>query len=183
MSQIPSTPLDDNGNYMSYSRSIDLGQDGGMPSNLQSPSATSSQYDQQSGGHGMTSNHQRAVVRAACLNCRSAKRRCDGVAPVCGPCFSRGIEAGGCNFVSSKRGGPRYKGVKGSEATKAKADKDRAREVARASRGRRQEYENGRSSVGHPSDAGSMTSQRSASPQQHYATDSRASYSSSGWQR
>lgn len=71
------------------------------------------------------SDSQRVVARAACLNCRTAKRRCDGAQPVCGPCVNRGVEAGGCNFVTSKRGGPRYKGVKGADAIKVKAERDR----------------------------------------------------------
>lgn len=69
----------------------------------------------------------KAVVRAACLSCRTAKRRCDGGQPVCGPCSSRGVTAdsGGCTYVASKRGGPRFKGCTGEEAKKIKADKER----------------------------------------------------------
>ena len=72
--------------------------------------------------------HHRHVSRAACLSCRSAKRKCDGVKPVCGPCALRGVkdgypqDDGGCVYVASKRGGPRFKGVKGAEATKRKLD-------------------------------------------------------------
>ncbi len=72
--------------------------------------------------------HHRHVSRAACLSCRTAKRKCDGVKPVCGPCALRGVkdgypqEDGGCVYVASKRGGPRFKGVKGAEATKRKLD-------------------------------------------------------------
>ncbi|PWZ02842.1 hypothetical protein BCV70DRAFT_224488 [Testicularia cyperi] len=72
--------------------------------------------------------HHRHVSRAACLSCRSAKRKCDGVKPVCGPCTLRGVKEGvsqddgGCVFVASKRGGPRFKGVKGAEATRKKLD-------------------------------------------------------------
>ncbi|GAC96730.1 potential fungal zinc cluster transcription factor [Pseudozyma hubeiensis SY62] len=72
-------------------------------------------------------NH-RHVSRAACLSCRSAKRKCDGAKPVCGPCALRGVkdgypqDDGGCVYVASKRGGPRFKGVKGAEATKRKLD-------------------------------------------------------------
>lgn len=72
-------------------------------------------------------NH-RHVSRAACLSCRSAKRKCDGAKPICGPCALRGVkdafsqDDGGCVYVASKRGGPRFKGVKGAEATKRKLD-------------------------------------------------------------
>ncbi|SNX81505.1 uncharacterized protein MEPE_00210 [Melanopsichium pennsylvanicum] len=72
--------------------------------------------------------HHRHVSRAACLSCRSAKRKCDGTKPVCGPCALRGVkdgypqDDGGCVYVASKRGGPRFKGVKGAEATKRKLD-------------------------------------------------------------
>ncbi|CAO1636296.1 unnamed protein product [Parajaminaea phylloscopi] len=70
----------------------------------------------------------KAVVRAACLSCRSAKRRCDGGQPICGPCLARGItETGGCQYVASKRGGPRFKGCTGEEARRIKADKERQR--------------------------------------------------------
>ena len=137
-------------------------------------------FDAQSSGQG-ASSQPRTVVRAACLNCRSAKRRCDGVAPVCGPCSSRGIEAGGCNFVSSKRGGPRYKGVKGAEAAKVKAVKDRAREASRTSRSKKGEIKAGQSPGRLPSDLDSTNSQRSASPLAP-APDSRASFSS-GWKQ
>jgi hypothetical protein len=106
------------------------------------------------------SNSQRSVARAACLNCRSAKRRCDGVAPICGPCVSRGIEAGGCNFVTSKRGGPRYKGVKGSEAAKIKADKEKARGAGRALKGKNGDVESSKQA----SDNGSTASVHSDSP-------------------
>lgn len=51
--------------------------------------------------------------------------------PVCGPCASRGIDEGQCKFVSSRRGGPRYKGVKGAEAARVKAERDRQREEQR----------------------------------------------------
>ncbi|CCF53918.1 uncharacterized protein UHO2_01037 [Ustilago hordei] len=72
--------------------------------------------------------HHRHVSRAACLSCRSAKRKCDGVKPICGPCALRGVkdgyqgDDGGCVYVASKRGGPRFKGIKGAEATKRKLD-------------------------------------------------------------
>lgn len=66
------------------------------------------------------------VVRAACLSCRTAKRRCDGAQPVCGPCASRGVtaESAACVFVASKRGGPRFKGCTGEEAKRIKAEKE-----------------------------------------------------------
>ncbi|PWN47137.1 hypothetical protein IE53DRAFT_266967 [Violaceomyces palustris] len=86
----------------------------------------------------------RQVSRAACLSCRSAKRKCDGAKPVCGPCTVRGVveglpvEEGGCVFVASKRGGPRFKGVKGAEATKRKAD-ERERNAARGKAAKNQE--------------------------------------------
>ncbi|UZJ57215.1 hypothetical protein CBS101457_006535 [Exobasidium rhododendri] len=137
------------------------------PFKYTSPTQSVSEEHSQGG-----SSQQRSVARAACLNCRSAKRRCDGNAPVCGPCVSRGIEAGGCNFVSSKRGGPRYKGVKGSEAAKIKADKDQARGAGRTSRGRSGELEQGK----HASDAGSSASRQSDSPPV-YGVDTRASFS------
>lgn len=82
----------------------------------------------------------RHVSRAACLSCRSAKRKCDGIKPVCGPCSLRGVkdgypqDDGGCVYVASKRGGPRFKGVKGAEATKRKLDE---REKGTKVRGRR----------------------------------------------
>ena len=72
--------------------------------------------------------HARSVSRAACLSCRSAKRKCDGVKPICGPCALRGVKEdmsqkdGGCLYVASKRGGPRFKGVKGAEATRRKLE-------------------------------------------------------------
>lgn len=124
---------------------------------------------------GDISASQRPVVRAACLNCRSAKRRCDGVAPVCGPCQSRGIEAGGCEFVSSKRGGPRYKGVKGSEAAKVKADKDKAKEVAKAKPKLQLDGETPARSSYMTSDTASTPSHHSGSPPAH-RTDSRTSF-------
>lgn len=114
---------------------------------------------------------QRPVVRAACLNCRSAKRRCDGVAPVCGPCASRGIEDGGCNFVSSKRGGPRYKGVRGADAARVKAERDRLREKQHASTGKE---DSGRRSYDPSSRTRSGTSQSDeSSPNStgHYHAD------------
>uniref|UniRef100_V5EW86 Transcription factor domain-containing protein n=1 Tax=Kalmanozyma brasiliensis (strain GHG001) TaxID=1365824 RepID=V5EW86_KALBG len=55
-------------------------------------------------------------------------RKCDGVKPICGPCALRGVkdgvpqDDGGCVYVASKRGGPRFKGIKGAEATKRKLD-------------------------------------------------------------
>ncbi|CAD6891362.1 unnamed protein product [Tilletia controversa] len=69
----------------------------------------------------------RSVTSAACLSCRSAKRKCDGERPVCTQCTQRGITpatasgVGGCHYVASKRGGPRYKGVRGA-ATIAKTE-------------------------------------------------------------
>ncbi|PWN22726.1 hypothetical protein BCV69DRAFT_296706 [Microstroma glucosiphilum] len=71
----------------------------------------------------------KAVVRAACLACRTAKRRCDGGQPVCGPCQARGVsqESGGCAYVASKRGGPRFKGCTGEQARKIKAEKDKGK--------------------------------------------------------
>ncbi|CAO1615249.1 unnamed protein product [Sympodiomycopsis kandeliae] len=73
------------------------------------------------------------VVRAACLSCRTAKRRCDGAQPVCGPCVSRGVtvDSGACVFVASKRGGPRFKGCTGEEAKRIKAEKE-AKKLERA---------------------------------------------------
>ncbi|SPO20756.1 uncharacterized protein UTRI_00233 [Ustilago trichophora] len=85
--------------------------------------------------------HHRHVSRAACLSCRSAKRKCDGVKPVCGPCALRGVkdghpqDDGGCVYVASKRGGPRFKGVKGAEATKRKLDEREKGGKIKAGRG------------------------------------------------
>ncbi|KDN39009.1 hypothetical protein K437DRAFT_259211 [Tilletiaria anomala UBC 951] len=81
-------------------------------------------------GQASPGTYPRPVTRAACLNCRTAKRRCDGVAPVCGPCVSRAIPAGasaadgGCFFIASKRGGPRYKGVKGCDVARVRAERE-----------------------------------------------------------
>ncbi|KAN0066162.1 hypothetical protein ACQY0O_000256 [Thecaphora frezii] len=82
-----------------------------------------------SGGYADADPHgTRQVSRAACLSCRSAKRKCDGVRPVCGPCAQRGVSDdpshpdGACVYVASKRGGPRFKGVRGREATKKVLD-------------------------------------------------------------
>lgn len=90
-----------------------------ISSNQSPPSSTSKSS--------ATASNAKAVVRAACLSCRSAKRRCDGGQPVCGPCFARGVteESGGCQYVASKRGGPRFKGCTGEEARRIKADKER----------------------------------------------------------
>lgn len=85
-------------------------------------------------GNEATHQGPRAVVRTACLNCRSAKRRCDGVTPMCGPCAARGVEKGGCHFVTSKRGGPRFKGVSGKDAVKVKATRDSLREISKSTR-------------------------------------------------
>ncbi|EPQ32337.1 uncharacterized protein PFL1_00533 [Pseudozyma flocculosa PF-1] len=84
---------------------------------------------QSGAGHGalfaeIEAHGTRQVSRAACLSCRSAKRKCDGVKPVCGPCAQRGVQGdaahpdGACVYVASKRGGPRFKGIRGREATK-----------------------------------------------------------------
>jgi hypothetical protein len=123
-------------------------------------------------------SQQRSVVRAACLGCRTAKRKCDGVSPVCGPCQNRGIEAGQCNFVSSKRGGPRYKGVKGAEAAKVKADKDKAKEAAKGSKVKKTDQ----TAVYGASDTASTTSQHSNSPPAHNI-DSRGTSFSNGWRQ
>lgn len=135
---------------------------------------------------------QRTVARAACLNCRTAKRRCDGVQPICGPCVNRGVEQGGCNFVTSKRGGPRYKGVKGADAIKVKAERDRRIREDQKLRKRAEKGESSKSvrSNQNPttSSNGGSGSTGSDSPHQndiqqnqwgssHYATPSNASYS------
>jgi hypothetical protein len=129
--------------------------------------------------NGSNTQH-RSVVRAACTNCRQAKRRCDGNTPVCGPCQNRGIDAGQCIFVSSKRGGPRYKGVKGADAAKVKADKDKAKEIAKGPKGRKSDQ----TTTGYnnmTSDAGSTASQQSASPPGHGIADSRTINHNNGW--
>ncbi|KAE8225900.1 hypothetical protein CF319_g1429 [Tilletia indica] len=79
----------------------------------------------------------RSVVSSACLSCRAAKRRCDGERPICTPCIQRGAtpdmapEAGGCHYVASKRGGPRYKGVRGAAAV-AKTEQRKMKKQALA---------------------------------------------------
>lgn len=94
-----------------------------IPSSQQMTAAQQQEADEAAG---------RTVTRAACLNCRTAKRRCDGAMPICGPCITRGIQPGtessegGCVFVASRRGGPRYKGVKGSDAEKIKREREAA---------------------------------------------------------
>lgn len=129
-----------------------------------------------------SNTQQRSVVRAACTNCRGAKRRCDGGTPVCGPCQNRGIDPEQCIFVSSKRGGPRYKGVKGADAAKVKADKDKAKELAKGPKARRSDQT---STAGHnnmTSDAGSTASQQSASPPGHGIADGRTTINhNNGW--
>lgn len=103
--------------------------------------------------------HHRHVSRAACLSCRSAKRKCDGAKPVCGPCALRGVkdgfpgDDGGCVYVASKRGGPRFKGVKGAEATKRKLDE---REKIGKVRGRDPHSHDGESHSLSPTDHGSV---------------------------
>ncbi|CAO1634586.1 unnamed protein product [Jaminaea pallidilutea] len=94
------------------------------------PSGSLSKADQGSPnalGAAAARNGGKAVVRAACLSCRTAKRRCDGQQPVCGPCTARGIDeaSGQCQYVASRRGGPRFKGCTGEEAKRMKAEKER----------------------------------------------------------
>lgn len=101
------------------------------------------------------------VARAACLSCRIAKRRCDGIQPHCGPCKSRGFplpppdmpqeeravkpnSTQYCVFVASRRGGPRYKGVVGAENELVKME----REAEKARKQQQQQQASGGSSSG-----------------------------------
>ncbi|KAK0529352.1 hypothetical protein OC835_004361 [Tilletia horrida] len=82
----------------------------------------------------------RSVVSAACLSCRAAKRKCDGERPVCTQCVQRGVtedmspEEGGCQYVASKRGGPRYKGVRGAAAIAKTEQRKREKEALAAAK-------------------------------------------------
>lgn len=57
-------------------------------------------------GNGHVVPFKEGPVKAACLNCRSKKAKCDGVQPVCGACQKKNLE---CQFVKSRRGGARKK--------------------------------------------------------------------------
>ena len=134
--------------------------------------------------------HHRHVSRAACLSCRSAKRKCDGAKPVCGPCALRGVkdghpqDDGGCVYVASKRGGPRFKGVKGAEATKRKLDE---REKVGKVRGSRDANSHDESHSLSPTDHGSLHHDSTATTPldasnahaRHPDIDSHASFSTS----
>ncbi|KAK0556124.1 hypothetical protein OC846_001343 [Tilletia horrida] len=82
----------------------------------------------------------RPVVSAACLACRAAKRKCDGEKPICSQCVQRGVtadsppDAGGCLYIASKRGGPRYKGVKGADALIRTEQRKREKEAIAAAK-------------------------------------------------